>query len=350
MIPGDAKKNDGLSDELAERLSLGIPEARHLVCAFSRGMAGELLASGNIYLGGVGLFSVAYVPSEKKTGVTGIVYTSPRNRLVFDPKISGRDDSRRIALTGVSVADVDAERFRRTLLSVLSSAVKQKREIRLKGFGMFAHDDGTYTFFPERSFDELLNREYLNLDEVVLPLRDPAGNVTRAMNGRKNRRSLLMAAIFLFAGLLLGVLYVTGLPGSFQTGLFQDRTAQLPPARTWASNQPAETEETPGGVQKEPAALDSLILAEGDFTIVLATFRRAETANREARRLRSEGFPAFVWSVSDGGRNYFSVATGRFSDIGTAKLAIGKLPESVIGDACVQKVIKEVVLHGKKEL
>ncbi|NTW09903.1 MAG: hypothetical protein HGA26_00940 [Chlorobiaceae bacterium] len=354
MIPGDAKKHDGLSDDLAERLSIGVPEARHLLCAFSRGMAGELLASGSVSLGGVGSFSIAYVPSEKKTGASGIIYTSPGNRLVFEPKVTGRDDSRRIAMSGVSFSDGEAERFRRAFLAVFSAAVRQKREIRLKGFGTFAHDDGNYKFFPERSFDELLNRQYLNLDEVVLPPRDASVNVPKGRNGRKNRRPLVIVSSLLCAAILSVVLYVEGMPG-LQGSLHPDTRQQKPvpvshPAAE-ASSLPSVPPASSVGDQVETHAVDSLALAKGDFTIVLATFRRAETANDQARRLRADGVKVFVWPLSARGLQYFRLATGKFSTARSAAEALKTLPsETDAGKACIQKVIKGIVLHGEKGL
>jgi nucleoid DNA-binding protein len=350
MIPGDVKKNDGLSEEIAERLSIGVPEARHLLCAFSRGLAGELLATGNISLGGVGTFTVAYVPSEKKTGASGIIYTSPRNRLVFDPKVSGRDDSRRIVLQGISPGDGDAERFRKAFCGVLGCAVRQKRDIRLKGFGTFANDGGNYTFFPERSFEELLNREYLNLDEVVLPIRDASGNGT---GGRKNMRPFLIAGFLLSAGILFGLFYLPGVPDLREYGHAAGQPEKVisPTASVEAAPKPAaeSSADEADGVREETASADSLALVKGDFTIVLATFRKAEKAAGEADRFRAGGLPVFVWPASGEGIQYFRLATGKFSTAGGAAEALKHLPPGTdTGNACIQKVIKAIVLHGEQ--
>jgi nucleoid DNA-binding protein len=351
MITGDVKKNDGLSEEIAERLSIGVPEARHLLCAISRGLAGELLATGNISLGGVGSFTVAYVPSEKKTGASGIIYTSPRNRLVFDSKVSGRDDSRRILLQGISTVDGDAERFRKAFCSVLGSAVRQKRDIRLKGFGTFADDGGIYTFYPERSFDELLNREYLNLDEVVLPIRDPSATGTGGRIARKNKRPFLIAGFLLSAGVLFGLLYLPGVPEPREYGhaaVQPEQGISQPSAGEAAPKLSAETAAEARIVRDETAAADSLSLVKGNYTIVLETFRKAEKAAGEASRLRAEGVPVFVWPVSGEGIQYFRIATGKYSTAGGAAEALKNLPPGTeTGKACIQKVIKAIVLHGE---
>jgi nucleoid DNA-binding protein len=347
MIPGDAKKNDGLSDELAERLSIGVPEARRILCAFSRAMAGELLSSGTLFLGGVGSFSVSYVPSEKKSDAGNTVYTSPRNRVVFDPKGSGRDDSKRILPAGIFPGGGDTERFRRALLAVLAAALRQKRDIRLKGFGTFAPDAGSYCFFPERSFEELMNREYFNLDEVVLPARDPSGSGTQVDESRKNRLPLIAALMLLLAGTLAATFYLAGIPQLPQAGEPAMPQAGVPalPATAKASPDSAAGADD---VHRETSGHDSLVLAEGDYTIVLATFRAAGTAAGETVRLRSEGLDVFVWPASVGGRNYFRIATGKYSEIGMARAALAGMPEHAAGGACIQKVIKRIVLHGEK--
>ncbi len=355
MITGDAKKNDGLSEELAEKLAIGVPEARHLLCAFSRGMAGELLATGNVSLGGVGSFSVAYVPSEKKTGASGIIYTSPRNRLVFDQRVTGRDDSRRIVLSGVTLGVGEAERFRKVFLSVFAAAVKQKKEIRLKGFGTFAHDDGSYTFFPERSFDELLNREYLNLDEIVLPLRDASPNDPAIMKGRKNLRPLMIAALFLIAAAILtGVFYlVTGpeLLRYAQSDKTMEKVVAAPSPAESVSKPLTGPASGPSGAKAEAAMPESLVLGKGDYTIVLATFRKRETASGQAVFFRSGGVPVFVWPAKTGESRYFRLATGKFPTASAASETLSKMPPEVVdGQARIQKVTKEIVLHGEKEL
>jgi nucleoid DNA-binding protein len=354
MIPGDVKNNDGLSEKFAERLSIGVPEARHLLCAISRSMSGELLASGSFSLGGVGTFSIAYVPSEKKTGASGIIYTSPRNRLVFDPKGSGRDDSRRIVPGWLSGADADSERCRKAFLAELSLAVKEKRDVRLKGFGTFASDDGNYTFFPERSFDELLNREYLNLDEVVLPPGDQDVSRTGSIAGRKTRRPFVTAGFLVLGGFLLLMFSLSGMPGVPELFLMEaqpDRHVAASAGRVALPGHPAVLAASVPVEQEHHAVTDSLALVKGDFTIVLATFRRAETAGMEARRIREEGIPVFVWPASLDGVDYFRIATGQYSTASEASDALREMkmrPDAQ--QACIQKVIKGVVLHGEKGL
>ncbi|NTW57097.1 MAG: hypothetical protein HGB20_08670 [Chlorobiaceae bacterium] len=354
MITGDAKKYDGLSEDLAEKLAIGVPEARHLLCAFSRGMAGELLATGNVFLGGVGSFSVAYVPSEKKTGASGIIYTSPRNRLVFDQRVTGRDDSRRIVLSGVTLGVGEAERFRKVFLSVLAAAVKQKKEIRLKGFGTFAHDDGNYTFFPERSFDELLNREYLNLDEIVLPLRDASLNGTAVIRGRKDLRPFMIAAVFLIAAILAGVFYMATGPELLQQSTSyktMEKVVEVPAPAETVSKPVTGAAKGPSGARVETAMPESLVLGKGDYTIVLATFHKRETASGQAVFFRTGGVPVFVWPTKTGESQYFRLATGKFPTASAASENLSKMPPEVVdGQARIQKVTKEIVLHGEKEL
>ena len=341
-IPGDVMTNFDLTEELAGLLAVERPEAVRLLDSFSGAMAGELLASKKLALGGVGSFSVIYVPSEKKESVSGIVYTPPRNMLVFDRRSSGGDDTLRLGVSRMSMSQDEALLFSRSILTLLSGAVQQQREIRLNGFGSFSLENGVYGFFPDRSLEELLNREYLDLEELVLPLNDssPGGRE------RKKLPPVLIVSSLLSAALLFAVLYSWRPDTLFSVGVQRPEI----PAVT-AVHDGTAIPDIP--VQLAPAvggALDSVVLEKGDYTIVLATFKKEDTAIKELAALRPKGIKSFVWEVSSGRVKYYRLVTGSFSGSSEAAGQIRGLSEKTQGSPYIQHIIRKVVLYGKKGL
>jgi cell division septation protein DedD len=114
--------------------------------------------------------------------------------------------------------------------------------------------------------------------------------------------------------------------------------------------QPPQPAALKAETHEEPSAVDSLDLVKGDFTIVLGTFRKEETALNESRRLRAGGVSAFVWPAMVNGTKYFRLATGKFSSGTAAAVELKDMPGDLARGACIQKVIKGAVIHGKQQL
>ncbi len=356
MISGDMKTADGLAGDLASSLGIELPEAQRLLDGFSKALTGELLSAKHVSLGGAGAFSITYIPSEKKKDAEGIVYTPPRNTLIFQEEPSGSDDTVRLAVSRMALSQEDAERFSPAFLSLLGDAVKQQRAFSLKGFGRFGFEDGKYLFCSDRSFDELLNREYLNLDQVVLPLHEASGRTTAG----KKPVALVLTILVLVAGISAAVWYYLQPESPLRASAMEEPAKNTGPKIAEKVSRPETVQPEivqlpdPAALKaeehKETAAADSLVLAKGDYTIVLGTFRKETTAVKESRRLNAEGISAFVWPGMVNGTKYYRLATGKFRTGSAAAGGMKEMPGNMARGACIQQAIKGVVIHGEQQL
>lgn len=354
---GAVMTNHDCVGELAGLLDVERQVASSFLIDFSSAMVAELLAVRKLSLKGLGSFMVTHHPAEKKSTASAIVYTPPSDRLTFSRQLSGADDTLRLAVTKLSMNPTDAERFAGALASLFSSAAQQQREIRLNGIGRFAFEQGLYSFVPERSLEELLNREYQDLQEVVLPQLEPTQDKKEGETGKK-LRYIIPLSLFVLVALLFGVFSV------MKPKAIVSRSAEPQPVRiervaahseklaavVHRSNAPHREPSAPVRSAGREVANDSLVLAQESYTIVLVTFRKEETIRKEVARYRSEGIKVFVWPAYEKGIKYYRLVTGVFSDRNAAVERIGRMTEKNATNAYIQHVIKRVVLHGEKGL
>ncbi|MEI7748687.1 MAG: SPOR domain-containing protein [Chlorobiaceae bacterium] len=341
--------NRELTEELAVLLDLERQEAASLFNGFCGAMVAELLAFRKLSIKGLGSFYVTHVPASKRSSGSVMVFAPPLNKLRFESTLSGADASLSLAVSRLSMNQGEAAKFSRTLASLFSSALQQEKAIHLHGLGRFALEDGAYSFFPDRTMEELLNREYQDLKEVILPQHEVE---------RRERRSpgyILPLAVVVLVGLLLAIVsgrlsWSTFSPSTVEpsksVATVVDRSAgAVAPAPAPPPSVPkAYPIKTPGGLT------DSLVLVKGDYAIVLATFETEKRAHQQITPLRSSGIKAFVWPTSMADTKYFRLMTGRFASYSAAAAKLkGMLPKMVEG-AYIQQVKKTVVLHGEKGL
>jgi nucleoid DNA-binding protein len=345
--PGDDMTNLDYIEQLAVLLDLERQTARSLLTGFSNAIVAELLAVRKLSLKGLGSFAVNHIPAAKKSTSSSIIYTPPSNRLTFSRKMSGADDTVRLAVSRLSMSQADAEHFARSLAALFSGAVQQQREIRLNGLGRFALEQGVYSFFPERSIEELLNREYQDLEEVVLPQHQQSGD-----NGdRKKLPYILLLSAFMIAGVLI-IFLINRYPVS---DFFTSR-AKEPDKLSHAVVQKG-TEESAGNsaqaLHPDPSsagAADSLVLEKDDYTIVLATFRKESTIRQEQLRFAAKGVVTFICPPVVRKTKYYRLMTGKFASHNAASERFRQLPEKTARDSYIHQVIERVVLHGEKGL
>ncbi len=343
--------NRELTEELAVLLDLERQEAASLFNGFCGAMVAELLAFRKLSIKGLGSFYVTHVPASKRSSGSVMVFAPPLNKLRFESTLSGADASLSLAVSRLSMNQGEAAKFSRTLASLFSSALQQEKAIHLHGLGRFALEDGAYSFFPDRTMEELLNREYQDLKEVILPQHEVE---------RRERRSpgfILPLSVVVLVGLLLAIVsgrlsWSTFFPSTVEpsksVATVVDRSAGAvapPPAPAPPLSVPkAYPIKLPGGLA------DSLVLVKGDYAIVLATFETEKRAHQQITPLRSSGIKAFVWPTSMADTKYFRLMTGRFASYSAAAAKLkGMLPKMVEG-AYIQQVKKTVVLHGEKGL
>ena len=351
--------NHDCIENLAGLLEVERQEAELLLNQFSSAIVAELLAERKLSIKGLGAFTVTHFPATKKSTTLTVVYSPPSNRLTFSSQISGVDDTIRLAMSRLSMSLHDAERFGKSLVDLFSSAVQQQREVCLNGIGRFAFEQGVYGFFPEQSLEELLNREYQGLREVVL---SPPQVRLDKEEEKKFRYVVPLAVGAIVVGaiavLLLAVFYGMQ-PKAVSSGSTKPQPARMTRAVV-QSERPAAVVHNDHEMEKRPSvpvlsvekegANDALVLAPKNYTIVLVTFSNEESARKEVKRLRSEGVVAFIWPAYQNGINYYRVISGGFSSRSAATERIGQMAQKTDGAAYIQQVQKGVVLHGTKGL
>ncbi len=331
-----------LTEELAELLGIERHEAASLFNGFCGAMVAELLAFRKLSIRGLGSFSVTHIPATKRSSGSAMIFAPPLNKLRFEGTLSSGDETISLAVSRLSMSQSEAARFARTLSSLFTAALQQEKEMMLNGLGRFAIEDGAYSFFPDRTLEELLNREYQDLKEVVLPQNKELKRA-KALPGY-----VLPLSAVILVGLLLAVLY-----GRFSSHTFFSSNAKSPKSVATAVDRRA------GVVTSSPSArrrellgtvADSLVLVQGDYALVLATFESEKRAIKELAPLRSAGINAFLWPAYMDGIKYFRLMTGRFATRDAAAARLKEMPPKMVSGAYIQQVKKTVVVHGEKGL
>ncbi|MFZ4525890.1 MAG: HU family DNA-binding protein [Chlorobium sp.] len=334
--------NGELTEELAGLLDLERQDAESLFNEFCGAMVAELLAFRKLSIKGLGSFYVSHVPATKKSTGSATIFAPPVNKLRFESTLLSGDETHSLAVSRLSMSQGEAARIARILATLFSAALQQEKAIHLHGLGSFALEDGAYSFFPDRTLEELLNREYQDLKEVIRPQQ------TEEKGKMRSPGYLLPLAVVLLVGLLLAVVYgrfslrpSTAEPSKRVATVVDHRTAVVVPPHSAPAAYPIKS---PGGVA------DSLLLVTGDYAIVLSTFETEKRAYQQLAPFRSSGIKAFVWPTSMDGTKYYRVMTGRFANYSEAADRLKGMPQKMVDGAYIQQVKKTVVLHGKKGL
>jgi septal ring-binding cell division protein DamX len=341
--------NHDLIEELSGLLNLDTQESGRLLYGLFTAMVTELLAARKLTVKGLGSFTVSHLPLKKISNASGITYSPPCNRLTFDSRISRADDTASIAAAGLSLNTLEAERLGRAFAVVFSKAVKQQRDIRINGLGRFSKEEGAYGFIPERSIEVLLNREYQNLEDIVLPQYDTALQVR---NESKKIQYATPLSVLIVICVLLAVLYYGKPEAIFPVAAVPHTESKVTPAvhkeRVSLGEQPAEVVNIKA--LSGNGSADSLVLENGEYTIVLETFRLEQTARKERARLQAQDIVAYVWPGSVNGIKHYRLMTGKFLSRDRAVVHLKGLPKKIAGSAYIQQVLKKDVFYGEKGL
>ncbi|TCD47918.1 HU family DNA-binding protein [Chlorobium sp. N1] len=321
-------------ERLSGLLGLERDRARSLLSRFSAAMASALLDGGAVSVRGLGSFSVSYSAPSRMERDGERVYTPPSNTLAWQRQTRG-DDTLQLLRTGLALEEDEARKIARALKKAFTATLRRREPLLLSGFGRFElSEKNRVRFRPESGLLELANGSYEGLASI--PMASPV-----------RRRMAVPALVALFAVLAA---FVGGFL-AFRSGTI----AGLPQAPLgWFRPEPARVAAPslppPPPVVAPPAPAEGVLLDEGEFTIVLATFSLRSTALRELSRLDSSGVVSAVWPAWQAGRKYWRLRTGRYRDRSEAVEAMHAMPHAVAGGAYIQKVIKRVVSHGEKEL
>ncbi|ABB23229.1 SPOR domain-containing protein [Pelodictyon luteolum] len=321
-------------ERLSGLLALDEGAAGSLLARFSRAMSAELLERGSVAVRGLGSFRISYSPPLRESAESGWVYTAPSNAVVHGRR-TGRDQTRYLLRTRLQMDEGDLKRTSRALYKAFSGALGRNGALILPGFGRFREDASGHSVFRlEPGLHELINSDYQDLASIGMdaPLR------------RRRFASVAGAAALALVCFAAGFLtvrsgVVTDL-AHLLTGVF--RSEELP--------QPIPLPPPPAPALSSGSVAENVLLEEGEFTIVLATFTRRPTAIREQARFDSAGITAVVWPARQDGRDYWRLRTGRYRLRSEALEAMHGMPQRIAGGAYIQKVIKRVVSNGEKEL
>jgi len=330
-----------LTEELADLLGMERQEAASLFNGFCGAMVAELLAFRRLSIKGLGSLYVAHVPATKKSAGATTIFAPPINKLRFESTLSSGDETLSLAVSRLSMSQGEAAKFARTLSSLFSSAIQQETEIVLNGLGRFALEEGAYSFFPERALEELLNREYQELKEVVLPHHHESVSEKRALG----------SVVPLIVITVLALLFALWYGKSFSSKAHPSKELKSPIVQPQAQARSSIASViTSAGTPAARAVADSLVLQKGDYAIVLATFESEKRAFVELAPLRSAGINAFLWPASMDGMKYFRVMTGKFSSREAAEGQLKGMPRNSVRGAYIQQAKQSIVVYGKKGL
>ncbi len=336
-----------LIDELARLFDVEHEEAATLFNGFCGAMVAELLAFRKLSIKGLGAFYVTHVPATKQSSGTSVIFAPPVNKLRFESSLSSGDETVPVAMSRLAMNQHEATRFARCLATLFAAAMQQEQEIHLNGLGRFALEDGAYSFFPEHTLEELLNREYQDLKEVVLPTQESKA-VTKS-DWKMPRAALPIAAAMMVIA-LLAVLY-----NSYSERIFSAASTSQHQSAERMTIGATDKQHTPPSPQKSPkpsviAVADSLVFQKGEYALVLSTFESEQKAFRELVPLRATGINAFIWPAFMGGNKYFRLTTGQFATREAANEQLKLIPARMANGAYIQQVKKTVVVYGEKGL
>lgn len=314
---------------LSGLLSIERGRAEALLSRFSAAVASSLLERGSVSVRGLGSFSIRYTPPERRAGEEGWVYAPPSNAIAWRRR-GGTDETPEMLRRRLRMEPDEARRAAAAFAKAFRAAMRGREGLVLPGFGRFGSaGKRSLGFRPEPGLLELANGDYHGL-----------ASISMAAPVRRRRSALAGALLLVLVSFGAGFLSVRfGAVGGFPDPL---RPALPPPA--------AMAPAPPAPVPPPAPPEQGVLLEEGEFTIVLATFSQRGTALREQARLDSSGLRSALWPAWQDGRKYWRLRTGRYALRSEAVGAMRSMPHPIAGGAYIQKVIKRVVSNAEKEL
>lgn len=306
--------------------------AARYFAAISGAISAELLENRSVSLPGFGSFFVQHLPARQQIGGGGRIYLPPRNRIIFEKRLDPAPDFCGMLSSRLSLQCEDLAAVVEHLPDFLERKLREEGEISFPGFGTLVPERGGCHFTVDGRFDELLNREYGNLQAISL---------SSPGRGRLVKPAAIAGSVVAVALVMAGAALFFGQRSSFRFSVPEHLVVQPPRG----SEVVAEVRERASG----SLSGSSMLLEAGEYTVVLATFRKKQTAERELSRLRVPGTSLFIWPVTGKGRQYYRLAAGRFTTLARAKSWMDSLGLGRKG-SCIQQAKRRVELHAEKGL
>ncbi len=328
-------------DILAAQMGIDSDEAQRLLDRFAGGMTAELLDRSRLAIDGLGSFSIVHEQAQRQKAADGTRYQPPSNQVAFTPRPKSGGDTAAIASVRLDMASDEADRFAQAFVGMVEQVRVAAGRFELRGFGSFTIVSGKYRFQPDPSLEALLNTAYDGLKTIVIPGQSDgkSGSDDAEGRGRIGQTRLLVAALLLLAGSWF--LYRHYFSSGFR----------FTPAPAASTVVPSIEEKPVLAVPPKPPEPDSLLLREGRYTVIVATFASKKGARREWQRLAELGYQIRFWPVTSGGERYYRLVTGDFA---TRRAALDSMKSMLHGGlpkhSYIQQAHKNVVLYGEQGL
>jgi len=314
--------------------------AERYLASISGAMRSELLVNRPVPVPGLGVFFLRYCPAERRSGKGGVEYLPPRYRVVFERRIVSSAIFARMVSSNLSLEKEEMEEIAALFPVFLRDRLQERGEIVFPGFGRIASEHSVLGFSADASLEDFVNREYLNMTAIPL-----LSKTTRFP--MKHQGALFFAGAVAVACLAAVLLFFGGKkePGGIPSSRQVTELAKAPLRPETASRGPDANS------QSRFFSGSGVVLEPGEFTVVLATYRKQQTAEREMKRMSIPGAVLFVWPVTGSGKQYYRLAAGRFSSHVEAEAWVDSsgLGRST-GTVSIQRANRRVVLHGETGL
>jgi len=302
----------------------------------SGALAAELLEKHTVRVCGLGVFSVRHVPAERRSGKEGVTYHPPVNRIVFERRSVSQADFADMLSQRMHLNAAEAGTLPEIFQAFFVRSLQNGEEILLPGFGRVYTREKVPDFEPDRSLAGILNSEYSSLEAIALSAEDHEIGRSRPM------KAVLLPVVAL---MLIAVAYLFLSPGVRHP---KAGTSEQTPVISLPLQPVSELrhEDSTAGVPLR----GQVLLEEGEYSVVLGTFRKKETAERESGSFRFPETGVFIWPVTGKGERYYRLAAGRFNSFAAAEAWMDSTGLGRSGKAYVQQAKRRVVLHGEEGL
>lgn len=307
--------------------------------AISGAMRAELFENRLVPVPGFGVFLLRHCPAERRSGRDGVAFLPPRNQVVFEKRVVSDASFIRMISSRILLQQEETERLAVCFPALLNTMLQERGEIVFPGFGRFVSEPSGFMFTADQALDGLLNSEYHDLEAI--PLSSHASVWTLKQKG-----VLLYTASGVVLLILAGFFFFFVLQQNREFYVSEQRTAK----KELPSRPEIFSGSMPVADEGHPSSGSGFFLQPGEYTVVLATYRKKQTAERERIRFDVPGSEVFIWPVTGNGRQYYRLAAGRFPNRGKAEAWMDSTGLGRTGKAYIQQANRRVVLHGEKGL
>jgi len=332
-------------DTLARLLGVDREEAQQRLDRFACVMTAELLDRKSLSIDGLGIFSVVHEQAVREKTSSGTRYLPPVNRVVFEARKEAAGESARIASRRLEMDSAEAGRFAQAFADMSEEVKRGVGRLELRGFGSLTTVSGQFRFQPEASLEALLNIAYDGLKEIVIP---ESRTEMEALPHSDEPGGMKKVVVFVATVSLLACgwfLYRQFSPEVFES-LSGGRSAVIDtPAPVVVNASLPDAVPDTGSL-----APDSVMLAKGRFTVIVATFNTRKVARQEMARFSGSGLRVMVWPVRQNGMRYYRLVTGDFETRLAALDSMKAMPRGLFRNFYIQQASKNVVLYGEQGL